>query len=69
MDCGRNIYESDAEYLSYLKQRLIEQDSKNSEIEQLEAKLGIKHPGNSSKKNPTGPEYPSPENWDDWNYG
>ena len=47
-DCGRDIYESDGEYLAYLK-RLKQETYKsriNAEIEQLERELGIKHPGN-----------------------
>lgn len=43
LDCGRNIYESDAEYLADLRK----QKGLDGEIEQLEAELGIKHPGNT----------------------
>lgn len=43
LDCGRNIYESDEDYLRHLRARAGE-----SEIEKLEKQLGIKHPGNSS---------------------
>lgn len=43
LDCGRNIYETDAEYLSYLRSL-----KGGSEIERLEKELGIKHPGNVS---------------------
>ncbi len=42
LDCGRNIYESDAEYLAYLRSQ-----KAGSEIEKLEKELGIKHPGNT----------------------
>lgn len=42
LDCGRNVYETDEEYYKYLKER-----ARQLEIEELEKKLGIKHPGNS----------------------
>lgn len=48
LDCGRDINESDEEYLAYLK-RLKRETYKSridAEIEQLEKELGIKHPGN-----------------------
>lgn len=53
LDCGRNVYESDADYLNYLKgekyrrDRLSAEDEINEQILAFEKELGIKHPGNS----------------------
>lgn len=44
IDCGRNIWETDEEYLRYLKEL-----KQESEIERLEIELGIRHPGNTPK--------------------
>jgi len=48
LDCGRNVYETDEEYMAYLKQRKAEKDrnTTSNQIERLEKELGIKHPGN-----------------------
>jgi hypothetical protein len=43
LDCGRNIYETDEEYLQYLRNL-----KKDDEIQRLEKELGINHPGNQS---------------------
>ena len=48
LDCGRNIYESDAEYLKYLRERA-RAGKYDSEIEKLEAQLGIRHAGNRNQ--------------------
>ena len=45
LDCGRNIYETDTEYLADLR-RQKKSGGYDSEIEKLEVELGIKHPGN-----------------------
>lgn len=52
LDCGRNIYETDEEYLQYLKARVRQKQRKDlsSEIERLEETLGIKHPGNVDRE-------------------
>ena len=49
LDCGRNIYESDAEYLQYLLQlkRAKQAKANSGAIELLEIELGISHPGNT----------------------
>ena len=51
LDCGRNIYESDSEYLAHLRDRRADQlrNQRSSEIERLEIELGIKHPGNRNQ--------------------
>lgn len=61
IDCGRNVYESDAEYLQYLKQRKAEKDrtTRSDQIEQLERELGISHPGNDGDSVP-------PSDWTGW---
>jgi hypothetical protein len=48
LDCGRNIYESDEEYLDDLIKRKEQKDRKrrSDAIERLEKDLGIEHPGN-----------------------
>ncbi len=48
LDCGRNIYESDEDYVKHLR-RQARKGKHDSEIEKLEHDLGIRHPGNSSK--------------------
>ncbi len=45
LDCGRNVYESDEEYLHYLRSL-----KKDDEIEKLERELGINHPGNQEQQ-------------------
>lgn len=49
LDCGRNIYESDTEYYQHLKdlERQQMNQARSEDIERLENKLGIKHPGNN----------------------
>jgi len=46
LDCGRNIYETDKEYLRYLRSK---DKSTSDKIEELEVKLGIEHAGNRDK--------------------
>lgn len=52
LDCGCNIYESDEEYEKHLLSQLeeIEKVKRSARIEEMEKKLGIKHPGNTPKK-------------------
>jgi len=56
LDCGRNQWESDQEYLKYLKSQLDNRrrSDLSERIEQLERELGIKHSGNSSCHNTNG---------------
>jgi len=55
LNCGRNVYESNEEYLKYLKEEKLKIDYNArqkvicAEIEALEIELGIKHPGNTPK--------------------
>ena len=52
LDCGRNIHETDAEYLRHLEEEVDrraqqQQVAENStRIIDLERQLGIRHPGN-----------------------
>lgn len=48
LDCGRSIYESDAEYLKHLLERRkeVQRENLSNTIEMLERELGINHPGN-----------------------
>jgi hypothetical protein len=48
-DCGRNIYETDEEYLQYLLQQkqANARMALSNRIETLEVELGISHPGNN----------------------
>lgn len=48
LDCGRNSYETDEQYLAWLRAEKARRSSHNSEIERLERELGIKHPGNTN---------------------
>lgn len=53
LDCGRNIYETDQEYLADLRRQKQQRDqggdpATRAEIERLERSLGIKHPGNAN---------------------
>lgn len=56
LDCGRNVYETDEEYLRYLKGRRSAkmQRNRSDEIVRLERELGIKHPGNRDVPEDTG---------------
>lgn len=48
-DCGRNIYETDEEYLQHLLQQkqANARTALSNRIEALEVELGISHPGNN----------------------
>ena len=50
-DCGRNIYETDEEYLRYLikEKQKADKNTTSDRIERLEIELGISHPGNALK--------------------
>lgn len=56
LDCGRNIYETDEEYLRYLRGRKRDQLAAqgNDEIQRLERELGIRHPGNANNDDEAG---------------
>lgn len=58
LDCGRNVYETDDEYLSHLRQEAanVQRRLHGDEIEQLELRLGIRHPGNDHLWTPSGSE-------------
>lgn len=52
LDCGRNVYETDDDYLADLRAQKARRDKtdRDGEIEQLERELGIRHPGNRRKR-------------------
>lgn len=58
LDCGRNEYESDEDYLKWLRAEKKRRAGANSEIERLERELGIKHPGNTPEPDSSEPADP-----------
>lgn len=61
LDCGRNIYETDQEYMSHLisLKRQQQKQGLSDNIERLERELGIRHPGNNQPEQDEG--YGGPE--------